>query len=123
MVETYSVAARLFREGELMDALRLDPVALATYTTLAQTVSQQLATASSAAAEAVRPQLLADDLGLIGAEFAAEFTAAVGTHAQIMATAGQLVATYGAVLQGYSGDQQASDAASATALRDVEEQL
>ncbi|RMI31963.1 hypothetical protein [Nocardia stercoris] len=106
-----------------MDALRLDPVAMATYTALAQTVSQQLASASSAAAEAVQPQVLADDLGLIGAEFAARFTEAVGTHAAAMATAGQLVATYGAVLQGYSGEQQATDAASAAALRGVGEQL
>ncbi|MET8652598.1 hypothetical protein [Nocardia aurea] len=99
-----------------MDALNLDPAAVAAYTTTADRVSQQLASAAAVAAEAVRPEQLAADLGLVGAEFAARFTEAVAEHSRALSTAGQLVATYGQVLRAYSADMQDVDADTAGGL-------
>ncbi|WP_228003104.1 hypothetical protein [Nocardia australiensis] len=99
-----------------MDALKLDPAAMAAYTTIAEAVSQQLASASAVAAGAMNQEQLTTDLGLIGAGFAARFTAAVAEHSQALSTAGQLVSTYGQVLSGYSGEAQRVDADTAGAV-------
>ncbi|QIS17861.1 hypothetical protein [Nocardia terpenica] len=99
-----------------MNTLKLDPAAMAAYTTIADTVSQQLASAAAVAAGAVQPEQLAADLGLVGAEFAATFTAAVSEHAQALSTAGQLVSTYGQVLRRYNAAMQGTDADSAAAV-------
>lgn len=106
-----------------MDALKLDPAVMAAYTTVADTVSQQLASAAVAAGGAVNPGQLATDLGEIGADFAATFTAAVSDHVQALSTAGQLVHTYGQVLRGYSTGIQESDSDTAAALGKVGETL
>lgn len=106
-----------------MDALKLDPAAMTAYTTTADTVSQQLASAAAVAAEAVHTERLTADLGLVGAEFAARFTAAVAEHSQALSTAGQLVAAYGQVLRDYSATAQGVDADTAGALGKTGEQL
>ncbi|WP_167473462.1 MULTISPECIES: hypothetical protein [Nocardia] len=99
-----------------MDTLKLDPAAMAAYTKIAETVSQQLASAAQVAGGAVNPERLSADLGLIGAQFAQRFTAAVTEHQQALSTAGRLVAAYGAVLRGYSADMHASDVDTAAKL-------
>ncbi|WP_433684108.1 hypothetical protein [Nocardia sp. CA-119907] len=99
-----------------MDALKLDPAAMAAYTAIANTVSQQLASASAVAGGAVNPERLAADLGPVGATFVARFTEKVNEHVQALSTAGQLVAAYGHVLRDYSADMQGIDADSAGAL-------
>ncbi|MEV0293938.1 hypothetical protein [Nocardia sp. NPDC050710] len=106
-----------------MDALKLDPAAVAAYTTTADTVSQQLASAAAVAAGAVHPERLAADLGLVGAQFAARFSAAVEEHSQALSTAGQLVAAYGRVLRDYSADAQDVDAETAGGLGKTREEL
>ncbi|MBF6074428.1 MULTISPECIES: hypothetical protein [Nocardia] len=99
-----------------MDTLRLDPAAVAAYTAIADAVSKQLASAATVASGAVDPERLAADLGLVGAEFAARFSAAVSEHAEALSTAGQLVGAYGQVLRGYSESAQDVDAATASAI-------
>ncbi|MFI5777214.1 hypothetical protein [Nocardia sp. NPDC051570] len=99
-----------------MNALKLDPVAMAAYTTIADTVSEQLASAAAVAAGAVNPGQLSADLGLIGSEFAARFTAAVSEHAQALSTASQLVAAYGQVLRHNAAAAQGADSAAADAI-------
>ncbi|MBU3061535.1 hypothetical protein KO481_08365 [Nocardia sp. NEAU-G5] len=106
-----------------MDTLKLDPAAMAAYTSVADTVSQQLASAAVAAGGAVNPEQLAADLGEVGAEFAAQFTAAVSQHVQALSTAGQLVHAYGQVLRGYNTDMQSSDSGTATAIAKTGETL
>ncbi|WP_054813590.1 hypothetical protein [Nocardia arizonensis] len=106
-----------------MDALKLDPAAMTAYTATADTVSRQLASAAAVAADAVRADRLAADLGLVGAEFAARFTAAVAEHSQALSTAGQLVAAYGEVLRDYSTRAQAVDADTAGDLSRTGEEL
>ncbi|WP_024802236.1 hypothetical protein [Nocardia sp. BMG51109] len=92
-----------------MNTLKLDPVAMAAYTTIADTVSQQLASAAAVAEGAVNPEKLTADLGMLGADFAARFTAAVSEHAQALSTAGRLVSTYGEVLRGLDASVQHSE--------------
>ncbi|MFE7744103.1 hypothetical protein [Nocardia sp. NPDC057455] len=99
-----------------MDTLKLDPAAMAAYTAIADAVSKQLASAATVASGAVDPDRLAADLGLVGAEFAARFSAAVAEHAEALSTAGQLVGAYGQVLRGYSDDAQNVDAETAGAI-------
>ncbi|MFR9770424.1 hypothetical protein [Nocardia sp. SC052] len=99
-----------------MDTLRLDPAAVAAYTAIADAVSEQLASAATVASSAVDPERLAADLGVVGAEFAARFSAAVSEHAEALSTAGQLVSAYGRVLRGYSENAQDVDAATASAI-------
>ena len=106
-----------------MDALKLDPAAMAAATHTADTVSQQLASAAVAAGGAVNPEQLAADLGEVGAEFAAQFTAAVSQHVEALSTAGQLVHAYGQVLRGYSTDMQQSDSGTAAAIAKAGETL
>ncbi|MGV9614230.1 hypothetical protein [Nocardia xishanensis] len=106
-----------------MDTLKLDPAAMAAYTAIAETVAQQLAQASAAASGAVNPQKLDADLGMVGAEFVARFTAAVSEHTQALSTAGQLVAAYGQVLRDYGAAMQTGDAEAAAALAKTEEEL
>ncbi|MBF6327457.1 hypothetical protein [Nocardia transvalensis] len=106
-----------------MNTLKLDPAAMAAYTTIADTVSEQLASAAAVAAGAVQPEKLSADLGLVGADFAARFTAAVSEHAQALSTAGQLVAAYGQVLRGYNTTAQVTDADSAGAIAQTGEEL
>ncbi|MGV9674741.1 hypothetical protein ACWDSJ_05645 [Nocardia sp. NPDC003482] len=104
-----------------MNTLKLDPAAMATYTAIADTVSRQLASASATAAGAVNPGRLSADLGLVGADFAARFTAAVSEHAQALSTASQLVAAYGQVLRESSTAAQGTDDASAGAIANTGE--
>jgi hypothetical protein len=106
-----------------VDTLKLDPAAMAAYTTIADTVSQQLASASAVAAGAMNPDQLTTDLGLIGAGFAARFTAAVAEHTQALSTAGRLVAAYGQVLRDYSQAAQGVDADAAGAITRAGEAL
>ncbi|MET7767246.1 hypothetical protein [Nocardia sp. NPDC005366] len=106
-----------------MDALKLDPAAVAAYTTTAESVSQQLASAAAVAAEAVHTERLAADLGLVGAQFAARFTEAVAQHSQALSTAGQLVAAYGQVLRSYSEAAQDVDSETAGGLARTGEEL
>ncbi|WP_328404634.1 hypothetical protein [Nocardia sp. NBC_00403] len=106
-----------------MDALKLDPAVLAAYTTIANTVSQQLASASAAAAGAMNPEQLATDLGLVGAGFAARFNEAVAEHTQALSTAGQLVAAYGKVLRDYNKDTHTVDTDTAGAISQAGEAL
>ncbi|WP_406232008.1 hypothetical protein [Nocardia sp. NBC_01009] len=106
-----------------MDALKLDPAVLAAYTTIANTVSQQLASASASAAGAMNPEQLATDLGLVGAGFAARFTEAVAEHTQALSTAGQLVAAYGKVLRDYNEDTHTVDTDTAGAISQAGEAL
>lgn len=106
-----------------MDTLRLDPAAMAAYTAIADAVSEQLASAATVASGAVHPDQLAADLGLVGAEFAARFTAAVADHAQALSTAGQLVSAYGQVLRDYREKAQDVDAATAGSIARTGEEL
>lgn len=106
-----------------MNTLELDPAAVAAYTAIADAVSKQLASAAAVASGAVNPDQLAADLGLVGAEFAARFSAAVSEHAQALSTAGQLVSAYGQVLRGYSEQAQGVDAATAGAISQAGEAL
>ncbi|WP_378738377.1 hypothetical protein [Nocardia brasiliensis] len=106
-----------------MDTLNLDPAAVAAYTAIADAVSQQLASAAAVASGAVDPDQLTTDLGLVGADFAARFAAAVSEHAQALSTAGQLVGTYGEILRGYSTDMQGVDADTAGAITRTGETL
>jgi hypothetical protein len=106
-----------------VNTLKLDPAAMAAYTTIADAVSQELAQAAAVAAGAVNPAKLGADLGLVGAEFAARFTAAVTEHAQALSTAGQLVAAYGQVLRDYQAAVQGGDAESAAAIATTGEVL
>ncbi|MEU7633579.1 type VII secretion target [Nocardia sp. NPDC049220] len=99
-----------------METLRLDPAAVAAYTTIADAVSRQLASAAEVTSGAVDPDQLAADLGLVGAEFAARFATAVSEHAQALSTAGQLVGTYGQVLRMYSENAQRVDTDTAGAI-------
>ncbi|MFR9751727.1 hypothetical protein ACL02S_11915 [Nocardia sp. 004] len=96
-----------------MDTLRLDPAAAAAYTAIANAVSEQLSAAATIVSGAVRPDQLATDLGLVGAEFTARFTAAVTEYAQALSTAGQLVGAYGEVMDNYR--ERAGDVDTATA--------
>lgn len=100
--------------------LRVDPAAMAAYTAIANTVSQQLASAASVTAGAVDPQQLATDLGLVGADFAAKFAAAVSEHAQALSTAGKLVSAYGRGLNAYTAGVQGTDEDSAVAITRTE---
>ncbi|MQY25070.1 hypothetical protein [Nocardia aurantia] len=106
-----------------MDSLKLDPAALAAYTSIADSVSQQLSSAAAVAAGAVDPQRLAGELGVVGGEFATRFAAAVAEHAQALSTAGQLVATYGQVLRGYDGAVRQRDEETAAAVAQAGEVL
>lgn len=106
-----------------MDALKLDPAAMAAYTAIANTVSHQLASASAVAGGAVNPERLVADLGPVGAGFVARFTEKVNEHVQALSTAGQLVAAYGQVLRDYSADMQDIDVDSAGALARQGEEL
>ncbi|WP_405161584.1 hypothetical protein OG203_35435 [Nocardia sp. NBC_01499] len=106
-----------------MDTLKLDPAAVAAYTAIADAVSQQLASAAAVASGAVNQDQLVTDLGLIGADFAARFTTAVGEHAQALSTAGQLVGTYGQILRDYSAGMQDVDADTAGAITRIGETL
>nr|WP_221333309.1 hypothetical protein [Nocardia transvalensis] len=96
---------------------------MAAYTAIADTVSQQLASAATVAEGAVNHDKLAADLGMLGAEFAARFTAAVSEHAQALSTAGQLVSAYGQVLRGFDGSVQGGDADAAAAIAKTGEAL
>ena len=60
------------------------------------------------------PDRLLTDLGPLGADFAARFTAAVSEHAQALSTAGRLVSTYGEVLRGLDGSTAESESAAVT---------
>ncbi|WP_231390407.1 hypothetical protein [Nocardia sp. CNY236] len=100
----------------MVDTLGLDPAAVAAYTAIADAVSEQLASAAAVVSGAVHPQQLSTDLGLVGAEFAARFTAAVSEHAQALSTAGQLVGAYGHVLREYTEHVSDIDATTATAI-------
>lgn len=106
-----------------MNTLKLDPAAMAAYTTIADTVSQQLASAASVAEGAVNQERLSADLGMLGADFAARFTAAVSEHAQALSTAGQLVSAYGQVLRGFDTTVQVGDADAAAAITRTGESL
>ncbi|AXK85075.1 hypothetical protein IU443_04665 [Nocardia farcinica] len=106
-----------------MDTLKLDPAAIAAYTAIADTVSEQLADAAAASAGAVDQARLEADLGLLGAGFAARFTAAVAEHTQALTTAGQLVAAYGRVLRDYDSAMRTGDAETAAALDKAGEEL
>lgn len=102
--------------------MRVDPEAMATYTAIADSVSQQLTSAASVAAGAVDPQKLVADLGMVGADFAAKFAAAVSEHAQALSTAGKLVSAYGRSLGTYTEGVQGTDADSAAAIARTEQQ-
>ena len=104
-------------------AMTVDPAAMAAYTAIANTVSQQLASAASVASGAVDPTKLTADLGLVGAEFAGKFAAAVAEHAQALSTAGKLVSAYGRTLTTYTAGVQGSDEDSAAAIARTEQQL
>ncbi|HLS75547.1 MAG TPA: hypothetical protein VK083_02000 [Nocardia sp.] len=106
-----------------MDTLKLDPAAIAAYTAIADTVSEQLTDAARAGAGALDRSRLEADLGLLGAGFAAKFTAAVAEHAQALSTAGQLVGAYGQALRDYSAAMTEGDAASAARLAATSEEL
>ncbi|MFI9504472.1 hypothetical protein [Nocardia sp. NPDC052566] len=106
-----------------MDTLKVDPVAMATYTAIADTVSQQLASAAEVAVGAVNPERLAADLGLVGSQFAQRFTAAVQEHTDALSTAGKLVAAYGELLRGYTGQVQSVDAGTSDAVARAGEAL
>ncbi|MGQ4596347.1 hypothetical protein [Nocardia sp. R6R-6] len=106
-----------------MNTLELDPAAVAAYTAIADAVSEQLASAAAVASGAVNPAQLAADLGLVGAEFAARFSAAVSEHAEALSTAGQLVGAYGRVLRDYREQAQSVDAATAGAITQAGEEL
>ncbi|MBF6353284.1 hypothetical protein IU449_01760 [Nocardia higoensis] len=106
-----------------MDTLNLDPAALAAYTAIADAVSEQLANAAQAGAGAIDRSRLEADLGMLGAGFAAKFTAAVTEHTQALTTAGQLVGAYGQALRDYSAAMTTSDAESATELAKTSEEL
>jgi len=106
-----------------MDTLKLDPAAVAAYTAIADTVSEQLANAAQASSGAVDQSRLEADLGMLGAGFAAAFTAAVTEHTQALTTAGQLVGAYGQVLRDYSAAMTTSDAESAAELAKTSEEL
>ncbi|WP_040796130.1 hypothetical protein [Nocardia higoensis] len=106
-----------------MDTLKLDPAAVAAYTAIADTVSEQLANAAQAGAGALDRSRLEADLGMLGAGFAAKFTAAVAEHTQALSTAGQLVGAYGQALRDYSAAMTTSDAASAAELAKTSEEL
>jgi len=101
--------------------MRVDPAAMAAYTSIANTVSQQLASAAAVAAGAVDPQRLTADLGLVGADFAAKFAAAVSEHAQALSTAGKLVSAYGHTLTTYTAGVQGADEDSAGAIARTEQ--
>lgn len=105
------------------DALRVDPEAMATYSAIANSVSQQLTDAASVAAGAVDAKQLIADLGVVGADFAAKFTAAVSDHAQALSTAGRLVSAYGSNLDAYTAGVQGTDAHSAAAIGKTEQQI
>ncbi|WP_227984249.1 hypothetical protein [Nocardia spumae] len=103
--------------------MRVDPAAMATYTAIANSVSQQLASAATVTASAVDPQQLAADLGLVGADFAAKFAAAVSEHAEALSTAGKLVSAYGHTLTTYTAGVQGSDEDSAAAIARTEQRI
>lgn len=103
--------------------MRVDPAAMATYTAIANTVSQQLASAASVTAGAVDAQKLTADLGIVGADFAAKFVAAVSEHAQALSTAGKLVSAYGRTLDTYTTGVQGSDTDSAAAIAGTEQRI
>lgn len=103
--------------------MRVDPAAMATYTAIANTVSQQLASAASVTAGAVDAQKLIADLGMVGADFAAKFAAAVSEHAEALSTAGKLVSAYGSTLHTYTAGVQGSDADSAAAIAATEQRI
>ncbi|WP_067855493.1 hypothetical protein [Nocardia shimofusensis] len=106
-----------------MDTLNLDPAALAAYTAIADTVSEQLANAAQTGAGAIDRSRLEADLGMLGAGFAAKFTAAVAEHTQALTTAGRLVGAYGQALRDYSAAMTTGDTASATELAKTSEEL
>ena len=103
--------------------MRVDPAAMTTYTAIANTVSQQLASAASVTSGAVDAQRLTADLGLVGADFAAKFVAAVSEHAEALSTAGKLVSAYGRTLDTYTAGVQGSDADSAAAIAGTEQRI
>ncbi|RJO69968.1 hypothetical protein D5S18_29275 [Nocardia panacis] len=106
-----------------MDTLKLDPAAMAAYTRIADAVSAQLTSAAEVAGGAVAPERLAVDLGLVGAQFAQRFTAAVTEHQQALSTAGRLVGAYGDVLRGHTTEMGDSDSETAAALARTKETL
>ncbi len=103
--------------------MKVDPAAMATYTAIADSVSQQLASAASVTAGAVDAQQLTADLGLVGADFAAKFVAAVSEHAEALSTAGKLVSAYGRTLDTYTAGVQGSDEDSAAAIAGTEQRI
>ena len=68
-------------------------------------------------------QQLTTDLGLVGADFATKFAAAVSEHAQALSTAGKLVSAYGSTLGTYTAGVQGSDEESAAAIERTEQAL
>lgn len=97
----------------------LDPAALATYSTVAQDVSQQLAVAATTAGEALSPDRFGTEFGSVGAAFAAQFAAAVLQHCQQLAGAGHLVDAYGRAMGEHGEALCATDSAMAAALARV----
>ncbi|WP_245662557.1 hypothetical protein [Nocardia vermiculata] len=103
--------------------MRVDPAAMAAYTAIAKAVSQQLGSAAAVAEGAVDSQQLTTDLGLVGADFATKFAAAVSEHAQALSTAGKLVSAYGSTLSTYTAGVRGSDEESAAAIERTEQAL
>lgn len=93
----------------------LDPAAVQTYTAAADTLADQLRAAAATAA-GVDLSGIGSALGVVGAEFAAEFTTTYAAHAGALAAVGTLLASYGQGLRAHAAGLLAVDDDTAAAL-------
>ncbi|VFB00257.1 hypothetical protein [Nocardia cyriacigeorgica] len=102
--------------------VRIDPDAVNTYKVVADQVAGELVGAAAQLEPGTDIARIASGVGLLGADFATEFVAAVGDDHTALTTAATLVTAYGQTVQGQAAAAADLDATAATALGRAGEQ-
>ncbi|NEW38659.1 hypothetical protein GV794_24595 [Nocardia cyriacigeorgica] len=102
--------------------VRIDPDAVSTYKVVADQVAGELAGAAAQLVPGTDAARIAAGVGLLGADFATEFVAAVGDDYTALSTAATLVTAYGQTVQGQAAAAGGLDADGAAALGRAGEQ-
>ncbi|MFD0366336.1 hypothetical protein ACFQZZ_33305 [Nocardia sp. GCM10030253] len=82
--------------------INLDPAAMNTYATAMDQVATGLTAAAATLTDLSPADQLRTDLGVVGAEFAAELDAALAEHADTLTTGAHMVGEYRRVLRDYT---------------------
>ncbi|MEU7633004.1 hypothetical protein AB0C34_24005 [Nocardia sp. NPDC049220] len=97
--------------------LRLDPAAVAVYTTVMDRVADQLGSASAGVSAESAVIANTAELGEVGADFAADFGRILDTHAAEWAFGGRLVSEYNQSMHSFAATASAVDDDLAAAIR------